>query len=152
MFIYSKGVALLELPPYIVYEMGTDTHNQVVTHPLQLPDFALNQTSTEILSQHQDLPPSMTLKKKNRAVSYIYEWWQNYYCAGRVLEGITKEGAPQTGKDGYNYKLGQEAPGAGPMSTPPPCPRSPTLSSQNIYPSFFDCFDRMEVSLKLFQS
>lgn len=27
MFIYSKGVALLELPPYIVYEMGTDTHN-----------------------------------------------------------------------------------------------------------------------------
>lgn len=27
MFMYSKGVALLELPPYIVYEMGTDTHN-----------------------------------------------------------------------------------------------------------------------------
>lgn len=71
-----------------------------------------------LLSQYQGLPPSVMFKKKKiRAASYIFEWWQDYCNAERVLEGITKNGAPQTGKDEYYYTLGQGAPGAGLSST-----------------------------------
>ena len=156
LYVYSKGVALLELPSYSLRNgnryaqpkwLPTHYGYQIlpwIKHAL----ICLQNKKT--LSQYPKLPQSKT--RKIRAVPYIFEWWQDNYNAGRVPERITKEGAPQTGKDGYNYKLSQRAPGAGFMSIPPPGPRSPTLSSQNIYPSFLDYFDRMEMSLKLFQT
>lgn len=144
LYIYSKGVALLELPSYSLWNGNRyaqpkwlPTHYGYQILPW-IKHVLICLQNKKTFSQYQKLPQSKT--RKIRAVSYIFEWWQDNYNAGRVPERITKEGAPQTGKDGYNYKLSQRAPGAGFMSIPLPGPRSPTLKFTEHLPQFLGLF------------